>query len=115
MVVAFITACRDKRQAFRLKRASVSRVAERDRGSPRHGIAPGTALMRRREQQAAAAAQGATDFRNQSALAFPIEQKEKSPGNHAIESSAEEVRILDSCTLDQAGWKVGAKRRDHRG
>ena len=56
-------------------------------------------MTRSSEQQSASAWQEGGDFRDQSALGFRVQQKEKAPGEHTIKSSTEEVRILYSYTL----------------
>jgi hypothetical protein len=70
-------------------------------------------LTRSSEQQSATAWQDGDDFRDQSALHFRVQQKEKAPGDHTIKSSTEEVRILYSGTLNGDRWKAGSEGCDH--
>jgi hypothetical protein len=70
-------------------------------------------LARSCEQKSATAWQDGSDFREQPALDFRIHQKQKAPGDHTVESSTEEVRILYRRTLNGDRWKVGAKGCDH--
>src|SRR5437879_9353693 len=95
VVFAFITVCSNQRHSFGLQRFSVFLVAQGELRSPGHDIGgKGTAFIRSREQQSASALQDAGNFLDQSALDFRIEQKEEAPGNHAIKSSSEKVRIF---------------------
>jgi len=71
--------------------------------------------FRSREQQSATALQHAGKFLDQSTLDFRIEQKEEPPGNHAIKSSSEKVRIFYSSTLHWNAWKTGSDAATDRG
>ena len=116
VVFAFITVCSNQRHSFGLQRFSVFLVAQGELRSPGHDIGrKGTAFIRSREQQSATALQHAGNFLDQSGLDFRFEQKEEPPGNHAIKSSSEKVRIFYLGTLHWNAWKAGSECCDDCG
>jgi hypothetical protein len=84
--------------------------------SPGHDIGrKRTAFIRSREQQSATALQDAGNSLDQSALGFRIEQKDKPPGNHAIKSSSEKVRIFYIGARHWNARKTASERCHDRG
>jgi hypothetical protein len=114
-VPPFVNVRANERHAFILQRGALCVVAEGDRVTSGHGIEPGTGFTGSREQQSATAWQDGGHFRDEPALDFRAEQKEKPACDYAIESPAEEIRVFDGGALNRGGWEVGPEFRGHAG